>query len=186
MENLVKRIMVKCIPREMMKPFALHLESAITFQQARKLIMQQMHDEIAGMLEGESPQPLYKPGNTENKEEEEEEEDAAKKAEDNWVKAEEEYWAVHLKGKKGQGGEGKGGNGKGTGCGERWNCGAQGHPSGECPSPGKLHCGFGAGTAAAMQGIWKHKRKGYGKGKGNCKGKGKDRGKTRLNMAWEM
>lgn len=58
-DNIVKKMLVKCIPKEVMKPLALHMDGAATFQQIRKLIMRQMHDELTGMLEGESTQPLY-------------------------------------------------------------------------------------------------------------------------------
>ena len=58
-ENIVKRAIVICIPREIIKPWAFHLEDAKTFQQIRKFTMRQMHDEFTGMSEGEFAQPLY-------------------------------------------------------------------------------------------------------------------------------
>ena len=53
-DNIVNRRLVKCIPRDVMKFLALHCESANTFQQVRQFIMRQMHDELTGMLEGET------------------------------------------------------------------------------------------------------------------------------------
>ena len=52
--NIAKRALAKCTPRGIMKPFGLHLDAATTFQQTRKLIMRKMHDEFAGMLEGDN------------------------------------------------------------------------------------------------------------------------------------
>ena len=159
-ENIIKIMLVKCIPKEIMKPLALHLEGSTAFQQARKLIMRQMHDELTGMLEGEATQPLY---NLEKAEKEaEEDEDAGKKAEEEWNKLEQDYWTVVLnKGKGGTGGKGEEGKGKGRGYGECWNCGAQGHPARECPFPGKLHSGVDAankGSAVAFKGKKTAKR----------------------------
>ena len=56
---MVKGIIAKCMPREIAKFLALHLETATTFQQVRMLVMRQIHDELIGMLEGETAQPLY-------------------------------------------------------------------------------------------------------------------------------
>lgn len=44
-ENIIKRMLVKCVPKEIAKPLSMHLGGSTTFQQVRKLIMQQMHDE---------------------------------------------------------------------------------------------------------------------------------------------
>ena len=88
-DNIIKRMLVKCIPKEVMKPLALHLESAETFQQARKLIMRQMHDELTGMLEGEATQPLYSIGQDSPKEKDQKDEEQDKTEED-WKKLEQE------------------------------------------------------------------------------------------------
>ena len=90
-ENLGKIILVKCIPKDVMKPRAIHLEKATTFQQVREMIMRQMHDELIGMLEGEQTRPLYA-FETEKTETEEQN----KKAEE-WTKDEEDQWAAALK-----------------------------------------------------------------------------------------
>ena len=188
-DHIIKRMLVKCVPREVMKPLALHLENAETFQQVRKLIMRQMHDELTGMLEGENTQPLYSIGQDSPKKEEDKEEEQAKTEED-WQKLEQEYLAaLGQKGKGGKGGKGKRDNGKGKGYGECWNCGQQGHPSRECPVPGKLHGGVGnqPGTTVAFKGKGKGKGKrgkGDWRGKG-WKGRGKSNGKHSLNLATE-
>ena len=102
-DNLIKRMLVTCIPKEVMKPLVLHLESAETFQQARKLIMRQMHDELTGMLEGEATQPLYSIGQDSPKKEDQKDEEQDK-TEEGWQKLEQEYFAA-LKGKVGKGGK---------------------------------------------------------------------------------
>ena len=97
-ENIVRRVLAKCLPKDVMKPLALHMEDATTFQQMRKLIMRQLHDELTGMLEGESTQPLYTiaPEETQSEEAETTPEQIMAKAEENWNRAEEEYWAAAL------------------------------------------------------------------------------------------
>ena len=66
---------------------ALHLETANTFQQIRKVIMRQMHDEFIGVLEAEDAQPLYTiEPNTTMKEDEEQED--PNKIEENWQRLE--------------------------------------------------------------------------------------------------
>ena len=145
-----------------MKPLALHLESAETFQQVRKLIMRQMHDELTGMLEGENTQPFYSIGQDSPKKEDENDEEQTKTEEDG-QKLEQEYLAaLSQKGKTSKGGKGKTSKGKGNGYGECWNCGQQGHPPRECPVPGKLHGGVGVqpGATAAFKGKGRNKGKG--------------------------
>ena len=170
-DTIVKRLLVKCIPTDAMKPLALHLESANAFQQVRKFIMRQMHDELTGMLEGENTQPLYNVGQ-DSPSKEEGEENGQTKTEDDLQKLEQEYLAAfNQKGKTAKGGKGKANKGKGKGYGECWNCGQQGHPLREWPVPGKLHGGVGTqpGTTAAFKGKGKYKGKGN---KGNWKGNG--------------
>ena len=190
--NIVKRVMMKCLPKDVVKPLALHLDTADTFQQIRKLVMRQMHDEMTGMLEGDHTQPLYhvKPDtNNEQTDEESSLQPDLDTAESNWAKAEQEYWAAALaqKGKGGKGAKGKGSKLKGKGYGECWNCGQQGHPARECPVAGKLHGGVGskdeakgANTAAAFKGKGESNWKGKG-----WKGKGKGGSKRSLNPASE-
>ena len=57
--NAIKRMLVKCVPRGSITPWRYIWSPATTFQQARKLVMRQMHDEFTGMLEGDQVQPLY-------------------------------------------------------------------------------------------------------------------------------
>ena len=115
-ENIIKSMLVKCAPKGIMKPLAMHLDST-TCQQVRKLMMRQMHNELIGMFEGETTQPLYNLEKTEGDEEDKESED--KKAEEAWTKLEQDYWTAALnKGKGGKGGKGKEGKGKGKGYGE--------------------------------------------------------------------
>ena len=56
--NIVKRVMMRCLPRDVTKPSVLHLDTATTFQQIRKLVMGQFHYGMTGMLEGDSTQLL--------------------------------------------------------------------------------------------------------------------------------
>ena len=57
--NIMKRVVMRCSPRDVAKPLALHLDTATTFQQIRKLVMRQFHDEMTGMLDGDDTQLLY-------------------------------------------------------------------------------------------------------------------------------
>ena len=92
----MRRVLVKCIPKEVLKPLALHLEEATTFQQMRKLIMRQMHDELIGMLEGETAQPLFTMSSEEPPAEETQRtpDELLTMAEENWNKAETEHWTA--------------------------------------------------------------------------------------------
>ena len=150
-------------------------------------MMRQMHDEFTGMLEGENAQPLYSIEQDSPKKEDEKDEEQAQTEED-WQKLEQEYLAaLSQKGKTAKGGKGKTNKRKGKGYGECRNCGRQGHPSRECPVPGKLHGGVGVqpGITAAFKGKGKNKGKGgkgAWRGKG-WKGKGKGNGKQSFNMA---
>ena len=38
-ENIVRRMVIKCMPKDIIKPLALHMETASTFQQIRKLMI---------------------------------------------------------------------------------------------------------------------------------------------------
>ena len=155
-----------------------------------------MHDELIGMMEGEKTQPLYNV-NTEETPPENSSEDRLAKAEEDWTRADQEYWVAAI-GTKGKGGKGKKGIGdKGNsgkkGYGECWNFGQHGHPARERIVPGKLHGGVGqgdggkSGSVAVIQGKkgWKGKGKGW-KGKNAWKGKGKGSGKQTLNAATEV
>ena len=192
--NIVKRVMMKCLPKDVTKPLALHLDTATTFQQMRKLVVRQMHDEMTGMLEGDHTQLLYHVNQDMHSEQPTEEQPLhpdLEIAENNWTKAEQEYWAAALgqKGKGGKGGEGKGSKSRGKGYGECWNCGQQGHPARECPIAGKMHGGVGAkddnrgsNTAAAFKGKGGYKGNNNWNGK-VWKGKGEGGGKKSLNLA---
>ena len=195
-DSIVRRVLVKCILKDVMEPLALHIEGATTFQQMRKLIMRQMHDELIGTLEGESAQPLYAIAAEEVQPEEAERipEETLARAEENWKRAEEEYCAAAL----GKSGGGKGGKGKGNkggkgnqnggsqDYGECWNRGQHGHPARDCIVPGKLHGGVivaPAHTAAAFKSKGgKNNWKGKGNGKNNWKGKGTGNWKGNLNV----
>ena len=196
--NIVKRVMVKCLPKDVTKPLAIHLDNVTTSQQIRKLAMRQLHDEMTGMVDGENTQFLYHVNQDVPSEQQAEDQSAQPDLEAagrNWNKAEQEYWAAALgqKGKGGKGGKGRGSTSKGNGYGECWNRGQQGHPARECPVPGKLHGGVGSkddskgtGTAAAFKGKGKRKGNGSWKGGPNWKGKGKGPGKQSLTVATDV
>ena len=184
---MIIRIIVKCIPRGIIKPQALHLDNDATFQQVIKSVMGLLRDELTCMLEGDHVQPLCDL-EAAGKDKEDEEEDEIQKAEDNWNRTEEEeYWTAALIGKVGVGGNTASGKGKSKGYGERLNCGQQGHPSRGRPNLWKLHGGVPSGSAsvAACKGDAKSEGKGDWKGKWDWTGKWKRIGKTRLKLAIE-
>ena len=102
-DSIIKRILVKCVRRDLMKPLAIHFEEAHSFQQVREFIMRQMHDELAGMLEGDASQPVY---NLEGAEQTEATKEEADSKEEEWSKEESEKWMVAPNGKGGTGGKG--------------------------------------------------------------------------------
>lgn len=161
-ENIIKIMLVKCVPDEMVTFMAMCIFGRLDyFQQVRKLIMRQLHGELTGMPEGETTQPLYNFEKAEQDSNEREDEDT--KAEDDVSKLEHEYWtAVFKKGKGGQRGESKDGKGKGKGYGECWHCGVQGHPSRERLFPGQ-RARPKERTNGKEKGGWEDERKCGGK-----------------------
>ena len=160
----MKRGLVKCTSKDVIKLLALQLDTAITFQQVRKLVMLQTHDEFTGMFEGDNLQPLYNPEAADNDKDKEEEDDDIKKAEEHWKRGEEEYLATALKGNVGVGCEGEAGKGKSKGYGECWNCGQQGRPPGNVKS--RAVCTAGC----HREQCWRLHSRGEGKSNGKVRG----------------
>ena len=58
-ENIVKRVVAKCLPSTSIKPIAVALDDAKTFRQIRRLVVKQMYNVVIGMMDGDVAQPLY-------------------------------------------------------------------------------------------------------------------------------